>query len=225
MVVFQDGARKVHRLLLNTIKTNCYIIERHGDAILIDPTDQEDQIAQYLADHNLNLIYMIATHGHFDHISAAGGLIEKGLADKLYLHEKELPEVKRARISSKLVMKRNMKVPAAEKFDDALMQTLKEWGLKAEHMGGHSRGSVVFYDLAHNFIFTGDLNIHHRLNITIFNSLENVEEFACFVEKIKKDFKPNTIIFPGHGNVTNVLDELRENKKWAYVLEKRHESK
>ena len=220
MLIYKSGQFLIHRLLLNEIKTNCYILQKGSEALLIDPTNQADLIAKYLSEHGLTLKFMLATHGHFDHVEGASGLIDSGLAEKLYVHEKEFGEIKSAPMYSLMVLKRKMKVPNIAAYSTELLALLRDWGLCIDHAGGHTKGSCFVHDLQGNFIITGDLTIHHKLNITLFNSRENTAELYQFVEKMKSNFAPEAVILPGHGDLTSIAAELRNNKKWAYVQKK-----
>jgi hydroxyacylglutathione hydrolase len=220
VLIYQCRQLAIHRLLLNNIKTNCFIVAKGAEALLIDPTDQANLILSYLHQHGLTLKFMIATHGHFDHVSGAAGVIEAGLVDTLYIHEKEFGEIKNAPSYCLMFFKRKMKVPNISAYSAELLALLLDWGLGIEHAGGHTKGSCFVHDLAGNFIITGDLAIHHKLNITLFNIRENTAELYQFVEKMKVQYAPDTVILPGHGALTSIAAELRKNKKWAYVQQK-----
>lgn len=220
MIVYKCGQLVIHRLLLNELKTNCFIVQKEAEALLIDPTDQADLIVEYLRDNNLTLKFMFATHGHFDHVAGAAGVIDAGLTDALYIHEKELGEIKNAPLYSLMILKRKMKVPNIVAYNAELLALLRDWGLEIEHAGGHTKGSCLVHDMAGNFIITGDLTIHHKLKIKLFNSHENTAELNQFVEKMKTLYAPETVILPGHGDLTCIAVEMEKNKKWAYVQQK-----
>ena len=220
LVIFENETLKIHRLLLNEIKTNCFIIQNGKDVVLVDPTNDAEAIIDYIKKNEFNLKYMLTTHGHFDHISAASGVIEKEYADVLYVHEADFAEVKRGPLYSLSVFKRQMKVPKFAMYSDELLAFLEGWGLLIEKAGGHTKGSCFIYDQKKSFIITGDLVLHHKLNITLFNSMENLPELSQFIRKIKNTFALETIIFPGHGDRSTLKDEVEKNQKWAYVLGK-----
>ncbi len=220
MVIFENNNLKIHRLLLNEIKTNCFIIQKETQALLLDPTNDADRIIDYLNQHNLTLKFMLTTHGHFDHIAGAYGMIEKALVNTLYVHELDFSEVKRGPLYSLSVFKRQMKVPSMTMYSEELISCLDSWGLVIEKVGGHTKGSCFIYDKEKSFMFTGDLVLHHRLNITLFNSMENLKEISLFIHKVKNNFSPETIIFPGHGERSTLSEESLKNQKWAYVLER-----
>ena len=51
----------------NSSLSNIYILSNDNKAIVIDPSNAE-LIIKYLKNHNLDLITILITHGHFDHI-------------------------------------------------------------------------------------------------------------------------------------------------------------
>lgn len=50
------------------LKTNCYILSIDNNVIVIDPGDEYDKIKKVIK--NKNVIGVIVTHNHFDHIGA-----------------------------------------------------------------------------------------------------------------------------------------------------------
>src|SRR4030042_2720159 len=63
----------IHKgLAVGVLEVNCYIIgdEETKEAVVIDPGGNEDEILEVLKQHQLNLKYIIDTHGHFDHVDA-----------------------------------------------------------------------------------------------------------------------------------------------------------
>jgi len=220
VLIYQNAQLAVHRLLLNELKTNCFIIQNGTEALLVDPTDQAGVIIAYLREHGLQLRHMLTTHGHFDHVSGAAGMVESGLVDTLYVHEKDFDELKRAKTYSLMIFKKKMDVPPMAHYSEELMGFLRGWGLGLRHVGGHTKGSSYLYGLERDFIISGDLTLHHKLTITMFDSRENTAEFKEFIDQVQQDFRPDTVILPGHGNATTVAAELEHNKKWAYVQQK-----
>ena len=63
----------VEKLPLTVLQTNCYIAActETNDAIIVDPGEYTERIAQIVSENNLTVRYIFITHGHFDH---TGGL-------------------------------------------------------------------------------------------------------------------------------------------------------
>lgn len=57
------------------LQTNCYIVEKNSDVLIIDPGDEADKIISNIGDFNVKAI--LITHYHFDHIGALEILRDK----------------------------------------------------------------------------------------------------------------------------------------------------
>jgi glyoxylase-like metal-dependent hydrolase (beta-lactamase superfamily II) len=220
MLIYQDAQLSIHRLVLNKIRTNCFIVQRGSQALIVDPTDQPEVIADYLAAQGLQPVLMLATHAHFDHVAAAGGLVARGLAERLYLHPADLAEYRRANAYSMMLFKRRLEPAPVAAFGDEQRALLADWGLALVHAGGHTAGSCYLHDQQRRVLITGDLTLHHRLETRLFDSRENVAEFAAFIDTVRRDFSPDAVLLPGHGDRSTVAAEAAHNRKWQYVLER-----
>lgn len=54
------------------LKCNCYLLEKEGECLLIDPGDDYDKIKKFIKDKNI--IGVLLTHNHFDHVACADNL-------------------------------------------------------------------------------------------------------------------------------------------------------
>lgn len=223
MIIYESSDIKVHRLLLNDKKTNCFIVRKDSLALLIDPVDKPDLIIQYLRENNITLKYMMSTHAHFDHVFAASGIIEQGSIANLFLHEADFSELQKAKSFSAVIYKKKLNLPLVKMFDESFTDFLSSLNLGIKHVGGHTKGSCYVHDLAKKYMFTGDLAINHRLRLSLFDNRENIKEFYIFLMGIKADFHEDTIIFPGHGDMTQLGIEFEKNTKWHYIINK-HDS-
>lgn len=223
MIVYQDGQRCVHQLVLNQIRTNCYVLEMQGRALLIDPSDQAGQIVALLQARGLRLAAMLATHAHFDHVGAAGGIVDAGLAEGLHLHALDLPEYKRANSYAMLLQKRRIQQAPVVAFSADLHSLLQGFGLAVVHAGGHTPGSCSLQDLAQRFLITGDLALHHSIQPTLFDRRENTAQWAGFVDQVQQDFDASAVLLPGHGAASTVGQEVAHNRKWQYVRQQRQQ--
>jgi len=67
---------KIETLTLGQLQTNCYLVydPLSNEGIIIDPADEAEFIAEKIQKLKLKPKAIIATHGHFDHVLAAGEL-------------------------------------------------------------------------------------------------------------------------------------------------------
>ena len=63
---------KVERLIVGQLQTNCYLVwdKVSGEGVIIDPGDDADLVLNRLRDLEIKPLFILATHGHFDHVLA-----------------------------------------------------------------------------------------------------------------------------------------------------------
>lgn len=218
MLIFEDGKRKVHSLTLGPLRTNCFIVENAEYAFLIDPVGEAEVIIAYLTDHQISIEFCIATHGHFDHVGAAGKLIENGLCETLYIHEDDAIELRRCNTYSLLLDKKRIQLPDAERigwFDDALKKRLEKVGFYIEHLPSHTAGSSIFYTDDRQLLFSGDIILKQasaRKNRCKIG--ESAEGLRRALQHIQDTFPPETLVFAGHGKMMRLDAKYAANDEY-----------
>ena len=59
---------KIDRVIVGSLEENCYIVTKNNKTIIIDPGDEAEKIIA--ACQNKNVVGVLITHHHFDHIGA-----------------------------------------------------------------------------------------------------------------------------------------------------------
>ncbi len=59
--------------VFNELGVNCFVLyDQTGACIIVDPgcntTEQQNQLTEWIHAKKLNPVYLVNTHGHFDHI-------------------------------------------------------------------------------------------------------------------------------------------------------------
>ncbi|MCD7785484.1 MAG: MBL fold metallo-hydrolase [Oscillospiraceae bacterium] len=187
--------------------TNAYIVSSGSIAVLIDAPCDVDRIISKLG--ALKLEAVLLTHGHVDHISAAGELKEKTGCKVMISHEDE-PMLH----SSRLCRADYFSVPfypcnGAECFSDGDELSFGDMTFKVVSTKGHTAGSVSF--IIEDTIFSGD---------TLFaGSIGRIDiggsSFSDIISSVGKLYKladgKNMRILSGHGPETDLYSELLEN--------------
>ena len=78
---------QVNRVVVGPLETNCYILTINNKCLVIDPGDEIDKIKQEIG--NKQVVGVIVTHYHFDHIGALNYFDKDLILDKNSLEEKE----------------------------------------------------------------------------------------------------------------------------------------
>ena len=64
----------VDKIEVGTYKCNCYILKKNNKIIIIDPGDKYKKILNKI--ENNDVIAILITHSHFDHIGALNNFIK-----------------------------------------------------------------------------------------------------------------------------------------------------
>lgn len=65
----------IERIILGELATNCYIVEKNNNVIIIDPAANFEEIKKVI--NNRHVIGCLVTHFHFDHIGALKEILKE----------------------------------------------------------------------------------------------------------------------------------------------------
>lgn len=185
------------------------IEEDTKNAIIVDPGAEADRLINVIEKNNLNLKYIVLTHGHFDHIGACLEIKEKynvpiviGEGEDLLIEnpEKNLSTMIGEHISFK-----------ADKIlkDEEILKFGENLSFKAIQTVGHTPGGICLYFEEDNILFSGDTLFNGTIGRTDF-PYGNSEDLIKSVQKLK--LLPNeTIVYCGHGDKTTIGMEKAHN--------------
>jgi len=78
---------EINRVVVGMLDTNCYILKNNNKCLVIDPGDEYNKIKEVIGDSEV--IGVIVTHHHFDHIGALNEFDKKLILDRYNLEEKK----------------------------------------------------------------------------------------------------------------------------------------
>ena len=193
---------QVRQVITGEIEENCYIVidEETKKAFLVDPGDEAGKIIATLESLDVNLEYILLTHGHFDHLGAVEEIADKynvpfymSKVDEEY--QEKLPQL----------------FPKVRKADKYLLDgdiiKLGKHDVKVIATPGHTEGGLSF--LIDEYLFTGDTLFRTNVGRTDFPG----GDFNKIIDSIKKLVKldDNTIVCPGHGPSSTIGYEKERN--------------
>ncbi|NDV22779.1 MBL fold metallo-hydrolase [Desulfovibrio sp. JC022] len=199
---------KVETFVLGPLETNSYLLTAGSDAVVIDCGMDPDPMLQAIRERALNVHSIYLTHMHLDHVGGVGplqqvtGATVYGNLDDLYLNE----------IPVKEGGSREFKELLDFEITDIKQgrKTILDNPVMIIGTPGHTPGSLSYFFPAQNFIFVGDLLFMISVGRTdlpggnsdaLLNSIRN----RIFI------LPGQTQIFSGHGPMTTVKHELRNN--------------
>lgn len=196
--------------ILNDFTENCYIINEKDEAYIIDPGTNYIDIKNYINDNNLIIKAVLLTHGHFDHIYALNDLLEDFDSD-VYIHELERDFLFDANLNlssstyNKFILNKKLNVKT---YKDKDVFKLRYNNIKVIHTPGHTRGSSCF--IYKNYCFSGDTLFKGAIGRYDLPTSSKVE-ITRSLKMLSKVLKDNTVIYPGHGPFTTMINEKYDN--------------
>ena len=83
---------KIEKFSLGILGANCYLLinEETKDTVVVDPGGHSKKFTAYIEEEKLNLVAILLTHGHFDHIMGIDSILENWNIP-VYVEEEDLP--------------------------------------------------------------------------------------------------------------------------------------
>ncbi|MGI6553719.1 MAG: MBL fold metallo-hydrolase [Bacillota bacterium] len=147
----------IKRLQVGVLATNCYVLgcEETREAAVIDPGGDGEKILQEIASLQLQLKYIINTHGHGDHI-AANGELKEATGAKILIHEGDAGFLTDPRKSLLSYSASSVQGTSADQLlqDGDQIKIGEEITLQVIHTPGHTPGCICLDE--GEYLFTGD---------------------------------------------------------------------
>lgn len=188
----------VEQLIVGGMSVCCYILgcEETKIAAVIDPGGNEDRILAEVKNLGLELKYIIATHGHADHVCCNRILKEKTGAEIIMHEDDDLFFSKDSVVSffSVLGLEHSPKADITVKDGDTI--SIGKEKLTVIHTPGHTPGGMCLYNAPD--LFTGDTLFAGGVGRTDFPGGSHNQLLEAINDKLF--ILPDaTIVWPGHG--------------------------
>ncbi len=195
---------------LGPMENNTYLIidEATRDAALIDPSFHSETIWEDIEGRNVQIRYLLNTHGHFDHIIGNAFYVEKTGAP-LALHRDDLD---RLRALPEIALSYRFKAEPSPEPDLFLEHgqtlTLGETSIRVVHTPGHSPGSVTF--LFDDVAIVGDVLFDGSIGRTDFPGC-SLQTLLHSIRTELLTLPDTTKVLPGHSSATTIGKERATN--------------
>lgn len=195
--------------------TNSYIVysKNNQDALIIDAPNGTEALRTFVSDHSLNVVAILLTHGHYDHVLGLAELTKAYPEALVYLDKNDdcfLEDGGKANIS---LLKTS---PLLEEFKDNFSNLPRAWnnyedevfGFEVIRTPGHTLGSLCLYNKENKVLFSGDTLFRSGIGRTDLGG-----DYSLMLKSLDKlkTLDPDTTVLPGHGEFTTIKDEIKYN--------------
>jgi len=192
------------------LEVNCYIIgcEETHKAAVIDPGGDVNAILQRVQQEGLQVVKVIDTHGHFDHVGGNRQLLDATDAE-LLIHKSDVPLLAQAATHAAAygLQTEPSPLPTRELSDGETIQ-VGDLSLQVIHTPGHSPGGICLYVddtlLVGDTLFAGSIGRTDLPGGDYQQLIENIKEKLLVLPDATK-------VCPGHGLMSTIGDEKLNN--------------
>jgi len=194
-------------LLQGDIPVNCYIIEDAGQCYIVDPGFEKERLINYVSDLSLDVIGIILTHAHFDHIGAIDAF-----EVPVYIHKEELIILNDGFKNGFSYEGRHMAFDM-NKIDIIPITETTSLQLNAKPIDviwtpGHTPGGICLK--YKNDLITGDTLFKDSVGQWDFPN-GNQTDLKDSIFSLIDQFDPATTIYPAHGQPSTIGHEIQSN--------------
>ena len=143
----------ISKIEVGELQCNCYLLEKDNNCLIIDPGAEYPKIKNFIKEKNL--IGILLTHHHFDHIGCVNNLI----------NDYNIP-----------VYDNNNLKEGINHISNFTFEVIKTYG--------HTMDSITYYFESDKVMFTGDFLFYDTIGRCDFPE-SNVEEMISSIKKIK----------------------------------------
>ena len=225
----KTGKLHVASETVGPIETNCYLLYElpSRDAAIFDVAGPLDSLQGIIKENNLLLKYIFITHAHWDHVEGIFDLIDNFPEAKVCISKEEYTAMQEytgfarknnperfANIMKDSALAKMISVDLGAIKPDIFIKDNEEFELGNSVITsilspGHSIGSVCFS--CGNFLFSGDVLFFRTVGNTDFY-MASRPDLIKSVRRLYRLFPDSTIVYPGHGQSTDIGSEKLENK-------------
>jgi hydroxyacylglutathione hydrolase len=204
---------QVRGVVVGLFRENCWIVgsRRRGEACVIDPGDEPEQILALARDMGVRITRVVASHAHLDHIMAARAIVEATGAPFL-LHQADQFIADNLPVSARMLLGQDVPpAPTPDAFPTD-GQDLEIAGVTVQviHTPGHTPGSLCLYAADARLLFSGDTLFRESIGRTDLPG-GDTDEILRSISRRLFSLPADTRVLPGHMQETTIAHEKAHN--------------
>ena len=196
--------------------TYFWIDEGTNRGFLIDPGWEEERLLRMIRYNGWTIEKILLTHGHFDHMGAAGA-VRDALGIPILAHERSADYLTNAKWNLSEFCGAPILVENAVLFRDGdciAMESDPSAVLRVIHTPGHTTDSVCLYSERDGICFTGDTIFRGTIGNDRFPGGDRKRMIRSICARILV-LPDDTVLYSGHTEPTLVREEKPHFSPWG----------
>jgi glyoxylase-like metal-dependent hydrolase (beta-lactamase superfamily II) len=201
------------QIIVGSMAVCCYIVacEKTKKAAVIDPGGSEEEILAEIDKMGVDVEYIIATHGHPDHV-CGNRIIQEATGAKIIMHSADVLFFDKSEVKNYFSMLGLEETPKPDiEVEEGDKIVIGEVELEVLHTPGHTPGGICLYNAPD--LITGDTLFVGGLGRTDFPGGSHQDLLDSIHTKLLT-MDPETVVWPGHGyggNRSTIGEEKKSN--------------
>jgi len=193
---------KIKKLIQGSYATNCYLMFKENNCIIIDPNGNAKKIIDAIGDYKV--LAIVLTHGHFDHIGAVDKLVDFYHCN-VYMNPNDISLVNNPKLNSLNGIKSLMNTKTIDIIEPSLK--IGDYIFDVYYTPGHTPGSTIF--IIEGYLIAGD--VLFKGSIGRFDFPYSSESKTRNSIKLIKTLNPDLLVLSGHGENSVLKEEFKNN--------------
>lgn len=196
----------------HTFSSNIYVIGKiNSPCIIIDPGSDEKELIDYISSYHSKVEAILITHGHFDHIKGIEKIINHfNYEIPIYISKDDKKLLTDSYLNCSINHGENININISPILIDSeeIIKT-HSFIFKPILTPYHTAGSICYLFEDDNALFTGD---------SLFKNSIGREDLPTAIPEKRKssllkiiNLSPYLSIYPGHGEITSLENEIKNN--------------
>ena len=203
----------IKKYVVGPIQENCYVVSHGKKCIVIDPGSEADYLIEEIEKEDLEVLGILITHGHYDHIGAVNELREHFNTKVYASHDTKEMMINTDENLSVMLGGEEYRVdePVEELTSSNKGERflIGDFSIIVYSTPGHAKGSCLFYLEEDHALFTGDTLFMNGCGRIDFPTGDQIEMLKSLLRI--KEFSFEADIYPGHGPNTTLSIEKKNN--------------
>ena len=205
----------VQSFTFNAFQENTYVVwDETKSCVIIDPgcyeKSEEAELVAFIGEHNLEVKYILNTHGHIDHV-LGNYFVRKTFGAPLLMHE--------IAVQTMQAVKAYAPVYGFQKYTPAEVDGFLKGGdtlqfgnttFQLLFVPGHAPGHLAFYCKEDAFCINGDVLFRESVGRTDLPGGNHAQQMRS-IREVMYALADHTLIYCGHGPTTSIGHEKKHN--------------